>query len=49
MKAKAQASRPFHSPYEPFARALTDDQLLIASYESTASKNIIAGAAGCKT
>lgn len=43
MKAKAEASRPLQGPYEAFIQALTDDQLLIASYESTASKNIIAG------
>lgn len=48
MKAKADASRPLHSPYEPFIAALTDDQVLIGSYENTASKNITAGAAGCK-
>jgi hypothetical protein len=48
MKAKAQASGPLHSPYEPLVQALTDDQLLIGSYENTTSKNISAGAAGCK-
>lgn len=48
MKAKAQATGPFHSPYEPIINALTDDQLLIGSYENTASIDIIAGAAGCK-
>lgn len=46
--AKAQASAPLRSPYEPFIEAVTDDQLLIGSYESMASKSIIAGAAGCK-
>ena len=47
MKANAQTSGGFHSPYEPLARALTDDQLLIGSYENTASNDIVAGAAGC--
>lgn len=42
MKAKAQASRPLRGPYEPFVQALTDDQLLIGSYEKKASKKWIA-------
>lgn len=48
MKANAQAAGGLHSPYTPLIEALTDDQLLIGSYENTASKNIIAGAVGCK-
>jgi hypothetical protein len=48
MKANAQASSGFRSPYTPLIQALTDDQLLIGAYEDTASKNIIAGAVGCK-
>lgn len=47
-KANAQASGGFRSPYTPLIQALTDEQLLIGSYEDAASKNIIAGAAGCK-
>lgn len=47
-KAKAQASAPLQSPYERLANALKDDQILIGSYENTAAKDIIAGAAGCK-
>jgi hypothetical protein len=48
MKANAQASSGFHSPYTPLIEALTDDQILIGAYENAASANIVAGAAGCK-
>lgn len=48
MKANAQASSGFRSPYTPLIQALTDDQFLIGAYENTASENIVAGAAGCK-
>jgi hypothetical protein len=48
MKAKAQTSGSFPSPYAPLVQALTDEQFLIGAYEDTASKNIVAGSAGCK-
>jgi hypothetical protein len=45
--AAEEASVPFYDPYEPFARALENDQHSIAESEVAASKSIVDAAGGC--
>lgn len=45
--AAQEASVPFYDPYEPFTRALENDQHSIAESEDAVSKSIMEAAGGC--
>lgn len=47
-QAAAESTKPFYDPYEPFTRALVDDQTVIGQAEDVASKSIVEAAGGCK-
>lgn len=47
-QAATESTKPMYDPYEPFTRALANDQTLIGEAEDTASKSIVEAAGGCK-
>lgn len=47
-QAAVISTRPLYDPYEPFTRALGNDQTSIAEAEDAASKSIVEAAGGCK-
>ena len=45
--AAQESTVPFYDPYEPFTRALAEDQHVLAASEDVVSKTILEAAGGC--